>query len=262
MKRLFLILTLTGFFVHPIHGKKKSASLSAGKNSSKSFITLSRPQQILLKQLQVNPRNKQQIEKVRKAALKMGGRSVPVLMSVMQNDAYPDRSRWVATFLIAQIMGKKSKKFLAKNISHPHWLIRMASLKSLQMLGAKEFQKSFETALFDNAMVVRSQALQTIERMQFKNSGAAVLRMLEDEKNYREIKGVQKRTSIVSKIIRVLGNLKFLKAKGTFLTLIKDQKNNDIFYQLNTSLEKITGLKAPKGSREQKRKFWVTVAKQ
>ena len=75
---------------------------------------------------------KKSLANLKQETLKYSGKSVSAaLIEVMKNGKYPDKNRWVATFLLGQIMGEKSAPFIAKFFKHPSWVMRMASLKTM-----------------------------------------------------------------------------------------------------------------------------------
>ena len=61
-------------------------------------------------------------KELRSMVLGQGTKSVPVIIQVMKEGRFPDQNRWVATFLLAQLMGVKSATFLVKFLKHvyPH----------------------------------------------------------------------------------------------------------------------------------------------
>lgn len=91
--------------------------------------------------------DKTQMASLKSETLKHGGESVAALIEVMKNGKYPDKNRWMATFLLGQIMGDKSAPFLAKFLKHPHWVMRMASLKTMLALKQKDYGRNYASLL-------------------------------------------------------------------------------------------------------------------
>jgi hypothetical protein len=201
------------------------------------------------------------LEDLKKDTLEMGGGSVPTLIEVMKSDKYPDRNRWVATFLLARIMGEKSSDFLVKFIDHPNWVLRVASLKALLALKQPQFEKKYLQALKDDALMVRLQALENINRMKISNLAPNVWAMLYDSKNYYQDKQqLKKRADIIKRIVLTIGDLKFKKAEEPLLKMIQKPKYEDIFGEMDYALSKISGKKSPEGSVKVKRYFWSKLA--
>jgi hypothetical protein len=198
---------------------------------------------------------------LKRNAFKHKHKAVPVLIRVMKESKYPEQNRWHATMLLAQIMGKKSAPFIAKFADHPHWMMRVASLKALLGLKQNDYHAVYSKALQDPSLIVRVQALDNISQMKIKKLAPDVWNMMYDESNYSGEKGSLKRTSIVKSIIRTLGDIRFEKAKKPLAKLIQKSKYQDLIDDLDYSLEKITGETSP-NSVEQRRKFWSKIALQ
>ncbi len=196
---------------------------------------------------------------LKRNSLRHGSKAVPLLIKVMKESKYPEQNRWQATMLLGQIMGKKSAPFIAKFSSHPHWMMRVASLKALLALRQDSYHQVYSKALRDPSLIVRVQALDNISRMQIKPLAPHVWNMLYDQSNYSGDAGSRKRTSIVKSVIRTLGDVRFEKAQRPLAKLIQNPKYVDLMDDLDYSLEKITGEISP-NKADQRRKFWSKVA--
>lgn len=186
----------------------------------------------------------------------MGGRSVTVLTEVMKNDKYPDKNRWMATFLLAQLMGDKSAPYISRYTQHPNWLLRMASIKALTALKQKDQGPLFAKALKDDALLVRIQALESIKTLGLSEYAPHVWATLYDKRNYYETKVGNKRTNIIKMAVSTVGDLKFEKARPALLKMVANKKYDDIFPEMDQALIKITGKKSPEGDLTAKRLFW------
>lgn len=199
--------------------------------------------------------------KLKHDVLRSGGKAVPVLLEVMKNDSYPDKSRWLATFLVGQIMGKKASSLLVKFTRHPNWVLRMASLKTLLAIKDKSQADSFARALRDKSFLVRRQALDNIAHMELKDYAAHVWAMLYDKRNYYEGKpGVKEGTNLVKRAVRVVGDLKFEKALKPLFSMLQKEKYKDIHGDIRYALEKITGKSTPDATPEIQQRFWKQTA--
>lgn len=185
--------------------------------------------------------------------------AVPVLIKVMKESKYPEQNRWHATMLLAQIMGDKSAPFIAKFSTHPHWMMRVASLKALLGLKQKDYTAVYSKALKDPSLIVRIQALDNISKLKIKKLAPDVWGMMYDQTNYTGEKGSRKRTSIVKSVIRTLGDIEYEAARKPLAKLIQKPKYQDLMEDLDYSLEKITGKTSPNSTAE-RRKFWSKVA--
>ncbi len=196
---------------------------------------------------------------LKRNAFKHKQKAVPILIKVMKDAKYPEQNRWHATMLLAQVMGAKSAPFIAKFSDHPHWMMRLASLKALLGLKQAEYHAVYSKALRDPSLIVRVQALDNISQMKITKLAPEVWNMMYDQSNYNGNKGARKRTSIVRSIIRTVGDVRFEKARKPLAKLIQKPKYQDLMDDLDYSLEKITGETSP-NSVDQRRKFWSKVA--
>ncbi|MBC7430275.1 MAG: HEAT repeat domain-containing protein [Bacteriovorax sp.] len=208
--------------------------------------------------------DKIQMAQLKSETLKHGGQSVEALVEVMKNGKYPDKNRWMATFLLGQIMGEKSAPFLSKFLKHPHWVMRMASLKTMLALKQKNYSHQYAALLKDDSFIVRAQALDNIRTLKTADAAPQVWAMLYDKKNYYQPtmngKALRaKRSNIIKNVILTVGELKFEKAKAPLIKMIQKDRYNDIFPEMDASLMKITGLTSPTDSAK-KRIFWQRMA--
>jgi HEAT repeat protein len=228
-------------------------------------INASEVKDVLLQKYMSNYNTKLQMAELKSETLKHGGKSVEALIEVMKNGKYPDKNRWVATFLLGQIMGEKSAPFLAKFLQHPNWIMRMASLKTMLALRQKSYGPQYAMLLSDESFIVRAQALDNIRTMALTNTAPQVWSMLYDKKNYYQpsLNGKalkSKRSNIIKSVIVTIGDLKFEKAKLPLIKMIQKDKYNDIFNEMDQSLTKITGEKSPSTDSKAKRIFWQRMA--
>lgn len=220
---------------------------------------------LLLQKYMANYSDKNQVANLKNETLKHGGKSVEALIEVMKNGKYPDKNRWVATFLLGQIMGEKSAPFLAKFLKHPNWVMRMASLKTMLALKQKDYAPQYAALLSDDSFIVRTQALENIRALNLSKVAPQVWAMLYDKKNYyrptingKELKA--KRTNIIKSIILAIGDLKFEQAREPLLKMIQKDRYDDIFNEMDQSLSKIVGQKSPDGDYKVKKIFWQRMA--
>ena len=202
--------------------------------------------------------SRSEIKKLKKDLLEMKGKAVPALISVMKRSKFPDKNRWIATFMLGRIMGKKSAPFIAKFSEHPNWILRMASLKSLLALDQTKYLKVYQKSLKDDSLLVRFQALENIKRLNLTQLSGDVWSMLHDKRNYYQNKMSKKskRQHIVKEIIRTVGDLRFEKATKPLLSMMQKEKYKDIVLDMNYALAKITKKKAPKDDIRVIKRFW------
>lgn len=196
------------------------------------------------------------VDQLKEKTLAAAGKSVPVLIKVMKDGKFPVKNRWMATFLLGRIAGKKASPLLAKFTQHPNWLMRVAGLKTLLHLGDKKHVAIYKHLLKDNSMIVRSQALDNIQKLGLKSLASDVWSMLYSKQNYHDTKNGFKRSNILKKVIRVVGDLKFKDATDPMLKMIRDKKYSDLLPDLDYSLSRITGSKSSGKTNLDKTNFW------
>ncbi|MAZ47617.1 MAG: hypothetical protein CME65_03590 [Halobacteriovoraceae bacterium] len=206
------------------------------------------------------PRGKQHLELLKAESLKLKQDAVPTLIKVMKSSDYPDQNRWIATYMLGRIMGKKSAPFISKFTKHPNWMLRLAALKVLLHLDQKQYDGIYARLLEDKSLIVRHQALQNIKEMNLTKLAPYVWKMLYNKQNYVGVKGNRKRSHIVKTAIKVIGDLDFKDAKMPMLKMIQKKKYSDIHGELDYALSLINDEKSPDGNLSVKRIYWNKVA--
>ncbi len=201
-------------------------------------------------------KNEQQLKNLKQQTLAKKGQAVASLIEVMKNGGFPEKNRWIATFMLGKIMGAKAIPFLAKFTQHPNWQMRLASLKVLAALKASDLMPLYVRSLQDDSLIVRGQALFNIQHLHLTKAAPYVWAMLYDQNNYSGKDHQTKRTSIIAQAIKTVGDLQFAKAKAPLLKMAQKKKYNDIFMAIDYALAKITGKKSPEGNSATKRSFW------
>ncbi len=253
-----LIVTLFGLLSRPVFANEKSIQLLKAPNGQNTKLV--KEDVVSLERLEnmftMDARTPGLQVMLKRHSLKHRHKAVPVLIKVMKESKFPEQNRWQATMLLAQIMGKKSAPFIAKFIDHPHWMMRVATLKALLGLKQDQYHAVYSKALKDPSLIVRVQALDNISKLNISALAPQVWNMMYDQSNYSGDAGKRKRTSIVRSIIRTIGDVRFEKAKQPLAKLIQKPKYQDLIEDLDYSLEKITGENSPNASADARRKFW------
>lgn len=202
------------------------------------------------------PKDKSHLNLLKNESLRMKQKAVPTLIKVMKSSSYPDENRWVATYMLGRIMGKKSAPLISKFSKHPNWMLRLASLKVLLHLDQRQYKGIYARLLDDKSLIVRHQALQNIKQMEIKSLAPHVWRMLFNKKNYVGLKGNRKRSNIIKDAIKTVGDLDFKKAEKPMLEMFKKKKYKDVYEELDYSLSRLTKKDSPKGSMNVKKIYW------
>lgn len=247
----------------PKYKKNKQAAVKKSlKNPSKNKIKKTKivPANKLEALYLKDPKGKDDVEKLKNASLKMKQEAVPTLIKVMKSSDFPDKNRWVATYMLGRIMGKKSAEFISKFSQHPNWMLRLASLKVLLHLDQKQYKGIYARMLEDKSLIVRHQALQNIKEMKLKGLAPYVWKMLYNKENYVGLKGERKRSHIIKAAIKVVGDLKFKDAKMPMLKMMQKKRYSDVHEELDYALSHIEGKASPKGNLAVKRHYWNKIA--
>lgn len=186
-----------------------------------------------------NYSDKNSLNVLKEKTLALGAKATPVLIQAMKDGAYPETNRWIATFMLGKVMGEKSAPFIAKFVAHPHWMMRLASLKTLLALNQKKYIAHYAQALQDKSLLVRYQALENVDHFKIKELGPNVWRMMYDKENYSGKEGKLKRAAIIKNVIRTLGDLEFKAAKAPLMKMAKNEKFKDIHEDLNYTLSRL-----------------------
>ena len=240
-----------------IQAKKKVTKKRTKKSTTKKVSKAeSKELQKLRQNFRVNHKTKKGLSDLKKQTLALKQKSVPILVDVMKRSDYPDKNRWLATFLLGRIMGVKSADFISKFVKHPNFLLRLASLKTLLALKQDQYHGLYVEALKDKAMIVRFEALELIRKLKIKKLAPYVWSMLYDKSNYAGSVGKRKRTNIIKTAIKTMGDLGFAKAKEPMLSMMQKKKYKDIYPELDYSLNLLSKNSSPKGSYQIKQRFW------
>ena len=259
-KSIFSLLILAGFNKEISGNSPSNIKLSrvANKNDYHLYMMFKKR---LMKSYPVVEKNK--LLRLRHDILQASGRAVPVLVDAMKGENYPDNSRWMATFLLGQIMGGKASKFIATFITHPNWILRMASLKTLLALKESRYARQYAKALKDDSLLVRRQALENIVQFKLKEMAPLVWDMMDDKRNYYDEKNQKGATGLVKMIIRAVGELKFNKALGPLVSMLQNDKYRDSYSDIEYSLRKITDKSTPLGVKlNARRQYWSNILAQ
>jgi hypothetical protein len=256
MNKILLVLLAVTILIFTQAGLAKTTPPDPKISSALVAKTSVGQDQQLLNRYSKELVNKDELLKLKKDTLGMGGKAVPTLIEVMKNGRFPEKNRWVATFLLGQLMGDKAAPFLTKFTFHPSWVMRIASLKTLLALKQKNLGPVYARLLKDQSMIVRYQALDNIHKMSLSEMAPYVWAMLYDKENYYDTKSSKKRTTLIKDVIKTVGDLQFKKAERPLFKMVQNKRYDDIFEECDYALSKITGKPSPNGDKGAKRAFW------
>lgn len=159
--------------------------------------------------------------------------TLKLFLSIVKDEKFPDRSRWLSLLLVGKAMGKKSVPLMVKYLSHPNWMIRSAAIKSLKSLKISNPINEYRKLLTDKSYVIREQALETISALKINSLGLDVLQMLGDQTNYISTKTGHIPSEVVKKIISTLADLGVKES----IPLLKKLKNSKTYSGIQTEID-------------------------
>lgn len=201
-------------------------------------------------------KDKKSIEALRMQCLEKYALAVPTLIKVMKDPTFPDKNRWMATFLLGNIMGKKASGFLAEFITNPLWMMRLAVLKALLALKETNYADKYAQALRDKSMIVRMQALENIRTLGLQQYADQVWSMLFDPLNYHAQGEKKTRMPILSQVVRAIGDLQYSKAAIALYKMLQKKEYENLIDDIDYGLSKIYKVSSQANGIEAKKSFW------
>ena len=115
-----------------------------------------------------------------------GSASAPSLLKIARDSRATNSERYVAVLAHTRIRGPHDATELLGLLDDRDWMVRSASLKSIEILGyAPAAPKVFEKLKSDPALVIRMQAIETLLKLRPAGLPDALLEAAMDGKNYR-----------------------------------------------------------------------------
>ncbi len=179
-------------------------------------------------------------------------------ISIAFNESQTMSMRWKALMAAAEARGDKATPDLLKAGSHSQWYMRNAALVALSEVNPAQGQKLAQKLIKDKALVVRSAAVEVLD----KNQTAEVRDLLWDELNQNyNFKGAQS-LWIRHQIVEVLAKKPKDHELKIFADLLSD-KDTRVQLPAVEGLEKLTGTKLGEGQMKQSELvgLWKTYVK-
>lgn len=167
-----------------------------------------------------------------------GQSAVGPLTKILEDEAQPDEVRWASIFGLAKLTGKDSLKLVSRFFTHPSWMLRDAALKTAAALDAHELRPQIEARLHDEALAIRTTAVDTIGHLNLRESAEKLVDALFDPINYHAGKSLW----IHKHILDVLVDLHYESCAARLVQLLETKNNDGILQRhLIATLEKLTG---------------------
>ncbi|MEW6055266.1 MAG: HEAT repeat domain-containing protein [Bdellovibrionota bacterium] len=181
-----------------------------------------------------------------------GSAAIKPLVALIKNEGNNDEIRWAAVYGLGRLAGKESIGFLGKVITDKSWMLRDAALKTAAALGADELSTSITQRLKDEALVVRTTAVQTIGHLNLKKAAPKLVDALFDPINYNGGKGLW----IHKYILQVIRDFKYTAATPKLVDLLETTKDETLQRQLILTLEVLTGKTFPNRTIQEQVFLW------
>lgn len=182
-----------------------------------------------------------------------GGNAIKPLIEIANDESNSDETRWASIFGLARIAGKESLGVLSKYMYNTSWMLRDAALKAAAALNARELKAHIEKRLKDEALIVRTTAVQTIGHLKLKHSAPKLVEALFDQNNYHRGKPLW----IHKHILNTLREFNYKPAAPRLADLLqKTSSDEKLQAQIVQTLESLTGLSFPNKPIQEQIYLW------
>lgn len=166
-----------------------------------------------------------------------GGSAIAPLLSIASDEKNADEMRWAALFGLARLAGKESVGVIRKFMSNSSWMLRDAALKTAAAVNARELELDIAQRLKDDALIVRTTAVETIGHLRLTSTAPKLVDALFDPVNFHGGKALW----IHRHILNVLAELKYQTAVPKLVELLNSSQDEKLQGDVVSALEKLTG---------------------
>nr|BFD60244.1 hypothetical protein CKG001_23510 [Bdellovibrio sp. CKG001]BFD63662.1 hypothetical protein BdHM001_23430 [Bdellovibrio sp. HM001]BFD66163.1 hypothetical protein HAGR004_11850 [Bdellovibrio sp. HAGR004] len=202
-----------------------SSALAAGTKPSSSTLTSA------LELLKLPGENRRMVVQVQ------GEKYYQNFISLAFSDAQPMGLRWRALMAAAEARGAKATPDLVKAGANSQWFMRNAALIALSEVNPSEAEKLAKKLIKDKALVVRSAAVETLEK-----SGSLDRELLWEELNQDYNFKNRQSLWIRHQIVEALAKKPMDREMSSFASLLTD-KDARVHMPAVRGLERLTGVR-------------------
>ena len=181
-----------------------------------------------------------------------GGSAIKPLIDIANDDKNSDETRWASIFGLARLAGKESVGMLSKFMNNTSWMIRDAALKAAAALNARELKLHIERRLKDDALIVRTTAVQTISHLKLKDSAPRLVEALFDPNNFNKGKALW----IHKHILNTLKEFHYTAASPRLADLLQKTQDETLQAHVVKTLESLTGRSFPNKPIQEQIYLW------
>jgi hypothetical protein len=166
-----------------------------------------------------------------------GAAAAKPLREIVHNDKNSEEVRWASLFGLARIAGSASVPTIQSLMNNPSWMLRDAALKSAAAIGATQLGAAIAARLSDQALIVRTTAVDVIGHLRLTALAPQLVTALFDSQNYHRGKPLW----IHEHILTVLSDLRYQPAIPKLVELLQTRDEPKFQRSVIRALESLTG---------------------
>jgi HEAT repeat protein len=220
--------------------------LIAGLITSPVFAAIPKGAPALVKSLKqdLGKRTSRSFEDILKSwESRHGTQAVEPLISIVSDLKNSDPDRYVALIGVANLGGKSQAPRIAGFLRDKSWMIRSGSLRILGAFQDPTTAQSVLPLMRDPALVVRLEAVQTVEKLRPAGAEELLVAALHDEKNYH----AGKAQWVPQRALSALVSMKARDSAPKLLRLLGRATDPDLQRRTVQALEALTGKRLKNG---------------
>jgi HEAT repeat protein len=187
-----------------------------------------------------------------------GTRAVPPLIKIAADRGTADPDRFIALMGAAKLGGTEMAPILTPFLKDRSWMIRSGALRALAALNDPRTAREVLPLLNDPALVVRSEAVDAVERLRPEGAVDALISTIEHSHNYH----AGKAQWVPQKALAALVSLKAVEVAPKLRPLLRHELDPELQKLTVETLEALTGKKLKQGASIAERiKAWDTELK-
>lgn len=139
----------------------------------------------LIADLHQAPQSGQNFETLSRSwAKRFGSGAYQALIDIAESPSETDSNRYIALMSAVKVGGTGAIQDLARLTTHPLWMLRSGSIRALAVLGNSKIGELILPRLKDDALVVRTEAVDAIRVLRPLGAERELMTALEDPSNY------------------------------------------------------------------------------
>lgn len=186
-----------------------------------------------------------------KALIALGPNGFESLEGIAFDQNGTQEVRWRALSALSNLGQKESLSTLKRALSQKDWFMRVGALQFAEKIDRATAQKWAETLLTDQALLVRSAAVEVLSRASGREVQSKLWTALQEDQNFHKGVSLWIRADIVS----ALGEKSTAADRSLFFGLL-DDRDPKVREKAVAALDTLSDARAPEGPVEQKINYW------